>query len=950
MPSTALVMVASLLLFAQSACGGLLVQAGGGDLHRSLELAKLHLVCRLETDPARVSELQTEIARRGMYGRITVEHWPYASLPFIDNLVNRLEVRGNFNRIDEAELQRVLVPGGRMVRMSADGPTNEWVKPTSADADEWTHQWHDADGGLTTDDRTIGIPSGLQWIHGPLFAMAGRKSSTQSLVSAGGRNFYVTQNVADNIDRADKRQHLVARDAYNGLQLWQRSWEGPFVVGNGETNPRLLASSDVLWIGTHKGVLEIDAATGEAIRQIVLADSPTKILHDGDGLLIQTDRSLVCERDGQRHWTFSDQQIYGTAITEGTALCLVVHRTSSGQIQNELVQIDMATGAENWRTDTGPWAKTRRLQINFAAGDVVGLQSHGHMHVFSLTDGSHLWSRTTDAVPGKTYVDERYVGHFYRHGLIWILLQNSPRESAGQNEWAAFDPQTGEQVRSLRTVGRWPPTATPAKMGCQLLIASDRYIMIPRQATFVDFQTGQKHGFKFVRGGCGLGFVPANGLVYSHPHACGCFSEAVRGFVATHSRPAPKQSSNDEYFVRGPAYGTATLPPHDGPPVWPMYRSSASRGGTINASIPQTLTTRWSATVVTASEAVDSAEWTLRVGNPISAPVISRKRVIVADVQGHRVTCFHRESGSLLWDHFTTGRVDSPPTVYGGLCLFGAHDGTVTCLNATTGEVVWKRSIAPSPERMVAFGQLESPWPVAGSVLIQNGLAFVAAGRAPDADGGIHVSALQPETGAVAWSTLLKDNVIGLADYLVGDGTSVYLANCRIDVQDGSAETLDLDDPHLRGGKAGLLEAAWTKMDLALRKEIQSWTARGVAAQLLSFDDVDTFGYQQAAGEHGVLLATKGNWQRVIGPPAQIHAMAAGANLIAIAGAKKRFGKSTGFLTLIDRHTGEEKLSEPLESPPVFDGLALTSNEIVVSLASGTLQVLGPDGNLREQE
>ena len=74
-------------------------------------------------------------------------------------------------------------------------------------------------------------------------------------------------------------------------------------------------------------------------------------------------------------------------------------------------------------------------------------------------------------------------------------------------------------------------------MGCQALIASDRYIMIPRQATFVDFETGEKLSFKFTRGGCGLGFVPANGLVYSHPHACGCYSDALRGFMGMHSYP-----------------------------------------------------------------------------------------------------------------------------------------------------------------------------------------------------------------------------------------------------------------------------------------------------------------------------------------------------------------------------------------------------------------------------
>ena len=58
---------------------------------------------------------------------------------------------------------------------------------------------------------------------------------------------------------------------------------------------------------------------------------------------------------------------------------------------------------------------------------------------------------------------------------------------------------------------------------------------------------------------------------------------------------------------------------------------------------------------------------------------------------------------------------------------------------------------APIPERIVAYGQVESPWPVPGAVLVIGDIAYFAAGRQPLADGGIFVFAVDPLTGKRHW-------------------------------------------------------------------------------------------------------------------------------------------------------------------------------------------------------
>jgi hypothetical protein len=72
------------------------------------------------------------------------------------------------------------------------------------------------------------------------------------------------------------------------------------------------------------------------------------------------------------------------------------------------------------------------------------------------------------------------------------------------------------------------------------------------------------------------------------------------------------------------------------------------------------------------------------------------------------------------------GRVDTPPTLAGGLRLLGTRSGTVYALRAKDGQLAWRLRVAPEDERIVAFGHLESLWPTAGSVLVVGDTVFVA--------------------------------------------------------------------------------------------------------------------------------------------------------------------------------------------------------------------------------
>jgi hypothetical protein len=71
------------------------------------------------------------------------------------------------------------------------------------------------------------------------------------------------------------------------------------------------------------------------------------------------------------------------------------------------------------------------------------------------------------------------------------------------------------------------------------------------------------------------------------------------------------------------------------------------------------------------------------------------------------------------------------------LLLFGCRGGWAYALRATDGALAWKFSDLPGKRLISARGQLESAWPISGSVMVHEGMAYFAAGRQTFIDGGV---------------------------------------------------------------------------------------------------------------------------------------------------------------------------------------------------------------------
>ena len=435
-----------------------------------------------------------------------------------------------------------------------------------------------------------------------------------------------------------------------------------------------------------------------------------------------------------------------------------------------------------------------------------------------------------DALSGKTLwtADHPPSGHYSPEdllvagGLVWAGA------IAGGRDSGVF---TGRDLHTGEIKSEFPPDVDIYWMHhrCHRSKATDRFLLPSRTGIeFVDFRSEHWQTHHWVRGGCIYGIMPANGLVYAPPHSCACYMDAkLNGFYAL--APAEKAESGkrkaDEpleslRLERGPAYGQAPIHhsafiiqhSHD----WPAYRHDAARTGRTETPVPAKLKPAWEAAL----------------GGRPSSVVVAQGRLYVAEVDAHTVHALDAKSGELVWSFTAGGRVDSPPTIYHRLVLFGSADGWVYCLGAGDGALAWRFRAAPVDRRLVAFEQVESVWPVHGSVLVEGGVLYCVAGRSMFLDGGMRLLRLDPTTGRKLSETVLDDRdpatgenlqtyvtgqnmAAALPDVLSSDGRSVYMRTQSFDLE-GTRRHVAPTDVSEQGGEglhlfsaAGFLDDSW---------------------------------------------------------------------------------------------------------------------------------------------
>jgi len=605
----------------------------------------------------------------------------------------------------------------------------------------------------------------------------------QVAVASEGIVFKAFGNIAFHLREEALLNSLVAFNGYNGTMLWKRKLT-PGVMIHRNT---MIATPGILYVGDDKSCKVIDAATGQLKDEIVPPESLAggtfwKWMALENGILYaligeQEQKDPVVRQRREAHgwpwdplskgfnqpenpWGFGHNLLAINPETkkvlwshpeaesiDSRALCMKNGRIYIYHHGAFLACLDAKTGKDIWRKtpDNEPelfkalgdylhrqdwrtnWRTTAYLKCSdkalYFAGPTVG-----KLLAVSAEDGTILWE--------DSYNNFQLV--LRDDGLYGISGQIDEHKSK------KFDPLTGEVLAEFETERR--ACARPnGTIDAILYRASGGSIRL-------DVNSQNPQWVSPMRAQCHDGVTIANGLLYWWPSVCDC-QNTLYGYTCL--GPAAdfdfsKKAVETERLEQGDLANIANLDESNAD--WPTFRANNFCNVTTEAVLPEASDRLWWFT--------PGAEFTP------TAPVTVGDRVFFSGSNGI-VWALDAASGDVQWKAYTGGSVRFPPTVWNDRVFVGSGDGWVYVFEALTGRLLWRFNAAPEYRKIPVYGSLMSTWPVASGVIVEDSVAYFAAGIL-NYD-GIHVYALDAATGKIIW----QNNTSGHLDPEARTGVSV---------------------------------------------------------------------------------------------------------------------------------------------------------------------------------
>ena len=768
-----------------------------------------------EPDAAVVPTARKLADEEGLHGtRVVVEKGRLDRLPYADNMVDLLIAahltQETLATLSPVEVMRVLRPEGKAIigrrkdLPEVEGAVNTrdlrawaraaeikgasvvrdrhgvWAritKPELKGAGDWSHWEHGPDNNPVANDELIKAPYMTKYLGKPYYI-----AMPAITVSAGGRTFLAMGHIAHHKREEPWLNTLLARNAYNGTILWSRKLPDGYLVHRSA----FIATEDTFYmIDTDgSGVLMIDAKTGNDKGRIETprARGEWKWIAMRDRMLFALigDKKDPAEttvvRSELTHWSWGElsQGYYGKRIPWGFAKTVVSYDTRVKRIRwthREEAPIDsrsmaisgdnmylycpdahirclnVKTGKETWTNNetevrelieepgrglsSTPGFRTMTFCVANPQAIVYQAQTRQNVVAISAETGAMLWTRKkTTNNPNAIFVDDNIVIGIGKNGNSLVV-----------------NPLTGSTIEDLGF----------AKRSCARLTATtDSFFVrgMPDGITRYDRNTKKVLYNGAVRPACNDGIIAANGLLYAGPWMCDCNLTLIGSVVMTSAGDFKfdVEATDAERLESGEGDITKVAAFDAKPEDWLTYRGNNARGSATAVAVPGEVNRLW------AYASDDEYAPT--------AATVAGGLVFIAGDDG-KVRAIEAATGKAKWTYLTAGPILKPPSIWNGRAYVGSGDGYIYALEAATGRMLWRFRAAPVERRIPVYGSLCSTWPVNSGVIVQDGVAYAAAGII-DYD-GTYVYALDAVTGKLKW----QNNSSGHLDKDLRKGVSV---------------------------------------------------------------------------------------------------------------------------------------------------------------------------------
>ncbi len=185
---------------------------------------------------------------------------------------------------------------------------------------------------------------------------------------------------------------------------------------------------------------------------------------------------------------------------------------------------------------------------------------------------------------------------------------------------------------------------------------------------------------------------------------------------------------------------------------WPAYRGDAARSGLSRETLPAPLSVRWTYKPLQAPAPAwpePGRELNRMSFDYCNCLCAADGMVYFGSSADHTVRALDLATGQRRWLFFAGGPVRFAPTVSRGCLFFVSDDGYAYCLDARSGNLLWRRHIAPRMQKLFGNGSLISRWPLRTGVVVEGETAYVCAGMWPAE--GVYLCALRAKDGSVIW-------------------------------------------------------------------------------------------------------------------------------------------------------------------------------------------------------